>query len=132
MAQSRAKSGQVYVGSAAADAPANRGWLLGHFLPADDPRHSDDVEIKWGIHPAGHERAAWVTDDHRTAAILLISGRFRIELPGRSVVLARQGDYVVFHAVGHSWHAEEESVVVTVRWPSIPGYAVPDDAPNPA
>jgi hypothetical protein len=125
MTQSRARSGQVYVGSAAEDAPVNRGWLLGHFLPEDDPRHSDDVEIKWGIHPAGHEREQWVTGDHRTAAILLVSGRFRIELPDRSVVLARQGDYVVFHATGHSWRAEEESVVVTVRWPSIPGYAVP-------
>jgi hypothetical protein len=132
MTQSRTKSGQVYVGSAAEDAPGNRGWLLGHFLPEDDPRHSDDVEIKWGIHPAADEREQWVADDHRTAAILLISGRFRIELPDRSVVLARQGDYVVFHATGHSWRAEEESLVVTVRWPSVPGYAVPASAPGPS
>jgi len=131
MTQSRAKSDQIYVGSAAADAPGNRGWLLGHFMPDDDPRHSDDVEIKWGIHPVGDEREQWVTDDQRTAAILLISGRFRIELPGRSVVLARQGDYVVFHATGHSWRAEEESLVVTVRWPSVPGYAVPAPASDP-
>jgi hypothetical protein len=26
--------------------------------------------------------------------------------------------------VDHSWYAEGESVVLTVRWPSIPGYAV--------
>ena len=50
MTQSRTKSGQVYVGSAAADAAGNHGWLLGHFLPEDDARHSEDVEIKWGIH----------------------------------------------------------------------------------
>jgi hypothetical protein len=49
-----------------------------------------------------------------------------VELPERSVLLTRQGDYVVFHGIGHSWHAEEESVVMSVRWPSIPGYAAPD------
>jgi len=56
--------------------------------------------------------------------VLLISGRFRLEFLGRSVLLARQGDYVVFHRVSHSWHAEEASVVLVVRWPSIPGYAI--------
>lgn len=116
---------QVYTGSAPADAAGNRGWLLGHFMPPGDLRHSGDVEIKWGIHPAGEQRAQWVTADPRTAAILLVSGRFRIDLPDRGVLLARPGDYVVFRGAGHSWLAEEESVVVTVRWPSVPGYAVP-------
>jgi hypothetical protein len=125
MTQPRPESSQVYVGSAPADAPASRGWLLGHFMPDGDPRHSDDVEIKWGIHPVGHERGQWVTDDLRTAAILLISGRFRVELPGRSVLLAQQGDYLVFHGTPHTWQAEQESLVVTVRWPSVPGYATP-------
>jgi hypothetical protein len=37
---------------------------------------------------------------------------------------------VVFHGIGHSWHAEEESVVITIRWPSIPGYAVPGLSPG--
>ena len=44
--------------------------------------------------------------------------------PYRDVVLAKQGDYVVFHGVGHSWYAEEESVILGVRWPSVPGYAI--------
>jgi hypothetical protein len=119
-------SAEIYVGSAAADAPANRGWLLGHFMRAGDPRHSAEVEIKWGTHPKGDERAQWVTGETRTALILLVSGRFRLEFPGRTVVLADQGDYVVFRGVDHSWYAEEESVIVGVRWPSIPGYAVAD------
>lgn len=117
----------VYVGNAAEDGPANRGWLLGHFMPVGDARHSGAVEIKWGVHPRGDRRAQWVTQEERTAMIVLVSGRFRIELPGRDVLLAQQGDYVVFHGVGHSWLAEEESVVLGVRWPSIPGYAVPDE-----
>jgi hypothetical protein len=115
---------QIYVGNAAVDATGDRGWLVGHFKPAADMRHSDDVEIKWGIHASGDRRAQWVTGEKRTAVLILISGRFWVELPGRSVLLARPGDYVMFRGIGHSWHAEEASVVMSVRWPSIAGYAV--------
>ena len=73
----------VYVGNAAVDAPGDRGWLLGHFKSADDVRHSDDVEIKWGLHPRDDQRAEWVIGEKRTALLMLISGRFRVELPGR-------------------------------------------------
>ncbi len=112
----------VHAGNAEADALATRGWLLGHFRPEDDARHSADVEVKWAIHPQGERRPEWVADEKRSTLVLLISGRFHIELPGRSVLLARQGDYVVFHGVSHSWYAEEASVVVVTRWPSVPGY----------
>ena len=125
---SRLMTERIYVGNAAADAPTDRGWLLGHFKPADDVRHSEDVEIKWGMHQPGDRRAQWVTGERRTALLMLISGRFRVELPDRDVLLLKQGDYVVFHGIDHSWQAEEESVLLTVRWPSIPGYAVPDQA----
>jgi mannose-6-phosphate isomerase-like protein (cupin superfamily) len=117
---------RVYVGKAAVDAASDRGWLLGHFKPLGDVRHSDDVESKWGVHPPGDRRAEWATGEKRTALLVLISGRFRVELPSRSVLLAEQGDYLVWGpGVDHSWYAEEESVVFTVRWPSVPGYAVP-------
>ena len=118
--------GAVYVGKADLDAPGEQGWLLGHFRPAGDPRHSTDVEIKWGRHPKGDRRARWVTGEERTALLILISGRFHVELPDRTVVLTDPGDYIVWgRGVDHSWQAEEESVVLTVRWPSIPGYKVP-------
>jgi hypothetical protein len=119
-------TGRLYVGSADLDAPANRGWLLGHFMPADDLRHSTDVEIKWGVHPAGDRRAQWVTEETRTALILLVRGRFRLDFPDRSVLLDQPGSYAVFEGIGHSWYAEEESVIVGIRWPSVPGYAVPE------
>lgn len=113
----------IYTGKATPDAAVDRGWLLGHFKEPGDPRHSEDVEIKWGVHPKGEERAQWVRGESRTALQVLISGRFRLEFPGRSVVLAEQGDYVVWgRGVDHSWYAEEDSVVLTVRWPSLPGY----------
>ncbi|MEU2791727.1 signal peptidase I [Streptomyces sp. NPDC007100] len=115
----------VYVGNAGKDAVLDKGWLLGHFKDADDPRYSGTVEIKWGVHPRGDERSQWVTGEQRTALLVLIKGRFRVELPDRSVLLEEQGDYVVWgRGVDHSWTAEEESVVLTVRWPSVPGYSV--------
>lgn len=122
---------RVYVGNADIDARGDAGWLLGHFKSPGDVRHSTDMEIKWGVHPAGESRARWVTGESRTALLILVSGRFRVELPGREVLLARRGDYVVWgRGVDHSWYAEEESVVLTVRWPSVPGYAVAEPPPG--
>ncbi|MGI5166252.1 signal peptidase I [Spirillospora sp. CA-253888] len=115
----------VYVGKAAPDAASDRGWLLGHFKPEGDPRHSTDVEIKWGVHVPGERRAQWTTGDERSALLVLISGHFVMEFPDGEVPLTQQGDYVVWHRVDHSWRAERESVVMTVRWPSTPGHAVP-------
>ena len=123
MLASSVVSETVYSGNAGADAPESRGWLLGHFKPEHDARHSDEVEVKWAIHPKGDQRSQWVAGEKRSALLLLVSGRFRVELPGRTVLLTEQGDYVVFHGVSHSWYAEEASVVVAVRWPSVPGYA---------
>ena len=121
MLRSSAVAEEIFVGNAAADA-ADRGWLLGHFMPVGDARRSDDVEIKWGVHPAGDTRPGWVTDDPRSILSVLVSGRFRVDLRDRSVVLAKQGDYVVFRGLDHTWQAEEASVVVSVRWPSLPGF----------
>jgi len=122
----------VYVGNAGKDAPLDRGWILGHFKEPDDPRHSGAVEVKWGIHPRGDERLQWVRGEKRTALLVLISGRFRVEFRTRSVILEQQGDYVVWGpGVDHSWFAEEESVLLTVRWPSVPGYAVTRESTFP-
>lgn len=108
-----------YTGNAEADPPAHRGWLLGHFMP-DGPRQTGALEVKWGVHPAGQRRPEWATDEERTTLVLLVRGRFRVELSTGTVVLERQGDYVVWGpGIDHSWHAEDDSVVVTVRWPSL-------------
>lgn len=115
--------GGVYVGNAAHDGALDSGWLLGHFKPTSDPRHSTDVEIKWGIHPKGERRAQWVTGERRSALLVLVSGRFRVIFRDSDALLERQGDYVVWGpGVDHTWIAEDEAVVMTVRWPSVPGY----------
>lgn len=109
-----------YSGNAEDDGSTNRGWLLGHFMdPAEGVRSTKDVEVKWGVHPAGEQRAGWTIADRRTTLLLLIQGRFRLDLSAGTVTLERQGDYVVWGpGIDHSWHAEDDSVVITVRWPS--------------
>jgi hypothetical protein len=109
-----------HAGNAAIDGQDHRGWIVGHFMgDTDDIRTSKDVEIKWGIHPAGDERADWQTDEYRTTVVVLISGQFRLSLSNDDHRLANVGDYVMWGpGTGHTWAAEEDSVVLTIRWPS--------------
>jgi hypothetical protein len=97
-----------------------RGWLVSHFIdPAHGVRSSKDVEVKWGIRPAGEKRAEWTADDQRTTLVLLVQGNFRIDLTGTSVIIGKQGDYPLWGlGIDHSWEALSDSVVLTVRWPS--------------
>jgi quercetin dioxygenase-like cupin family protein len=113
-------SGNWHSGNAEDDGREHRGWILGHFIdPAEGVRSSKDVEIKWGIHPAGHKRAEWTADDQRTTLVFHVSGTFRIDLTEGSFTLEREGDYLVWGpGIDHSWEALTDAVVVTVRWPS--------------
>jgi hypothetical protein len=107
-------------GNAEEDGCDTRGWLVGHFIdPAQGVRSSKDVEIKWAVHPGDDKRAEWTADDRRTTLVLLVYGNFRVDLTEASVILGRQGDYVLWGpGIDHTWEALSDSVVVTVRWPS--------------
>lgn len=107
-------------GNAAEDGQATRGWLVGHFIdPSEGVRSSKDVEVKWGIHPAGDKRPEWTADDQRTTLVLLIEGHFRVDVNDGSKTMERAGDYIMWGpGVDHSWEALADSVVMTVRWPS--------------
>ena len=96
-----------YTGNADTDGQSTRGWLLGHFLGEDGGiRASDAVEVKWGTHPAGEGRDAWATDEQRTTMLLLIRGRFRLDLSVGSITLEKEGDYAVWGpGIDHCWHA---------------------------
>lgn len=110
-----------HVGNAGDHKDDRRGWFVGHFMPDKDVRHSDEVEVKWGQHPAGEQRDDWQGDETRTTVLLLIEGRFRIDLSVATHVLAQPGDYAMWGpGIGHSWQAEADSVVLTIRWPSVP------------
>jgi hypothetical protein len=113
--------GFVTFGSAAADSSPFRGWLIGHFIPAElGLRSTEDVEVKWGVHQHGEARPAWGTNAATTLSVL-VSGCIRIEfLDGRTVVLERPGDYALWSpGLAHRWYIDRgETVVLTVRWPS--------------
>jgi hypothetical protein len=110
----------------AKDAQATRGWLVGHFIePADDVRSTDEVEVKWGAHHAGDKRPDWTSGDRRTTLVLLVEGKFRVDLTEGSSVLSDQGTYVMWGpGIDHSWEALADSVVITVRWPSTSWTAI--------
>lgn len=111
-----------YTGNANDDGDQNRGWLLGHFItPVASVRSSTDLEVKWGVHPAGEKRAGWTSGEDRTTLVILVSGRHRIELTVGEILLERQGDYGLWGpGIDHTWEALEDSVILTVRWPSLP------------
>jgi hypothetical protein len=89
-----------YQGNAAADGDQYRGWLLGHFIdPAHGIRHTGDLEVKWGIHPAGQTRPGGrTTGETRTSLLMLISGRWRQEMTIGTFILENPGDYIVWGA----------------------------------
>jgi mannose-6-phosphate isomerase-like protein (cupin superfamily) len=112
-----------HAGNAAKDGAKYRGWIVGHFIDSEEgpERSTKDLEVKWGVHPSGEARTDWTVGERRSTLLLLVEGRFKLDLStGDSVTLDRQGDYVTWGpGTEHRWQAEEDSVVVTVRWPSL-------------
>lgn len=113
---------RVMIGNAAVDSAARRGWFVGHFAgEPGTPNRSEAVEVKWGVHRAGERRSTPAVNATATTLSVLVRGRFRLRFPDRVVVLEREGDYALWApGVAHDWLAEEESLVLTVRWPSRP------------
>jgi hypothetical protein len=113
-----------YVGNANDDGDENRSWLIGHFKPTDDIRHSKDVEVKWGVHSEGDSRTEWSSGIHQGTVIILISGRWQLDLRHagqvENITLDRPGDYVVWGpGIDHTWQALTDSTIATIRWPSV-------------
>ena len=107
----------------AADAGADtRGWIIGHFMPGEDsPLRTQDVEIKWFIHPQGDVRDEWAPPTGVSTLNILIHGNFVLRFPDEEVPLTAEGDFVMFGPdIAHSYRTVEESLVLTVRWPSRP------------
>ena len=116
-------SSQVVFGNAGAEGASRGGWFAGHFItPDDDARSTSVLEVKWGVHPAGDCRTQWAVNAAETTLSILVKGRFCLQFPECEILLSREGDYALWlPAVPHYWSAEEESVIVTVRWPSVSG-----------
>ena len=118
-------NGSFYVGNAAIDQVHDTGWFLGQFIPVElGLRHQSDVELKWGIHPDGEKRAHPWAHGNGTTVSILIRGSLRVafHIGGNPqiVTLEKQGDYIVFgpHVV-HSWEAVGDTLVLSVRFPSV-------------
>ncbi|MFH1398509.1 MAG: signal peptidase I [Candidatus Woesearchaeota archaeon] len=102
--------------------PERRGWFLGHFVEKESRFHCDDFEVKWGVHPRGWKKSAVGMNIRAKTISILISGNFKVIFPkgGKEVVLEKAGDFVFLAAmVHHSSEALEDSIVLTIRWPSI-------------
>ncbi|MBD2103893.1 signal peptidase I [Leptolyngbya sp. FACHB-261] len=118
---------KVVTGHASLEGQSRWGWFIGHFItPADDPRSTSALEVKWATHPAGDGRSQWASNAEATSLSVLIRGRFRLQFPEQEVILAQEGDYVLWlPGVAHYWQAEEDSTVLTIRWPSKAGDSIP-------
>ena len=114
-----------YFGNAEADQLRGSGWFVGQFVPAElGLRRQTDVELKWGIHPDGDKRPeAWANQNGTTISVLVqgsLKVTFYIDSAPEEVTLRTKGDYVVFGPeVVHSWEAIGDTIVLSVRFPSV-------------
>ena len=112
----------VHCGNAPADGAPHHGWFIGRFLEIPhDLRSSHAVEVKWSTHHAGTQKQLWGMSEEATTLCVLIKGQVSLQFPGMECVLSQEGDYAIWSAgVPHRWMVVEESLVLTVRWPSAP------------
>jgi hypothetical protein len=114
-----------YFGNAKADQVRDTGWFVGQFVPAEfGLRRQTDVELKWGIHPDGEKRSQpWAHGNAATISVLIegcLKVTFHLDGGRRDVALRTRGDYVVFGPeVVHSWEAVGDTIVLSVRFPSV-------------
>jgi len=114
-----------YFGNAASDQVGGTGWFVGQFVSAASGlRHQTAVEVKWGVHPDGEKRICPWAQGHGTTIAILLRGSLRLEFhtgpSPRLITLQKEGDYVIYGPeVVHSWEAIGDTIVVTVRFPSV-------------
>jgi hypothetical protein len=114
-----------YFGNASADQVRGSGWFVGQFVPPElGLRHQTAVEVKWGLHPDGDTRSQpWANGNGATIAVLIrgtLRLCFHLDDSRHEVTLAKEGDYVVYGPdVVHSWQAIGETLVLSIRFPSV-------------
>ena len=114
-----------YFGNARADDVRGSGWFVGQFVPAElGLRRQTEIELKWGIHPDGDKRPQPGANPNGATISVLIEGQlkvtFHVDGTEQEVTLGTKGDYVIFGPeVMHSWEAVGDTIVLSVRFPSI-------------
>jgi hypothetical protein len=103
-----------------AENPTRQGWFIGNFIDKSSVFNSNEFEVKWGHHKKGSVKKIPGETSSKSVSIL-ISGKFIIRFPdnGKEVLLSSTGDYVFWDAsISHTSEALEESILITIRWPS--------------
>ncbi|HIH26378.1 signal peptidase I [Candidatus Woesearchaeota archaeon] len=101
----------------------HRGWIIGHFIDEKSPFHSKDFEIKWGRYKKGDSKISIGKNLKSETLTIMIHGRLKIIFPEykKTFILDKEGDYLFFPKnISHSWVAEEDCMIIGIRWPSIP------------
>lgn len=112
---------KIYSGNAVRDSQETRGWFIGHFVKDKESLlYTNDVEIKYGTHKKGESRDDWSVNQTATTMSLVVSGAMRMIFKDEEILL-KSGDYFVSKPkVPHKYMIEEDALVITVRWPSLP------------
>lgn len=115
-----------HVGNAAADNVGGTGWFIGQFVPGNlGPRHQTAIELKWGVHARGERRpGGQISYGVATTISIVVRGAFKttIIVDGHPIVvtLKHEGDYIIVGPdVPHIWEALEDSVILSIRFPSV-------------
>lgn len=91
-------------------------------MPSGSPLQTNDLEIKWGKHKKGEAKESSAANKEAKTIAILIRGKVSLIFDDKKVVLADEGDFVYWGSgVAHSWEVLKDSLVITIRWPSIPG-----------
>lgn len=93
--------------------------------PSSGLCHQTGVELKWGIHKPGESRPGGFASHATTTISVLIYGvlvtTLRIGETSHSITMRVPGDYLIIGpSVSHHWEALAESIVLSVRFPSLP------------
>lgn len=102
----------------------HKGWIIGHFINPESVFHNGGFEVKWVEHKKGDVNEGVAVNERGRSLAILVRGKFLIKFPseGREVLLEKEGDYVFWDAgVSHTWYYPEDSLLVTIRWPSVKG-----------
>jgi hypothetical protein len=116
------KNPQIVTGNAITESHDTRGWFVGAFIKsAGELQTTNEVEVKWGQHQKGESRESLAATGDATTLGILISGKFAVKPEnGDEIVLSQPGDYIMWQPnIPHLSIAYEDSLIITVRWPSL-------------
>lgn len=106
-------------------APRHKGWFVGHFMENGSPFKTINFEVKWHKLKKGEKDYRFGTQKTAKTLGILVYGKFQYIFPKekiKKITLKKEGDYCFYNSgVTHTWKALEDSLLFSMRWPSIPG-----------